>query len=59
MTIKETDKGQINTDGETASAPPPAMRSGTARFGRRKKGKKGPKKGKTGTANTLCVETNQ
>ncbi len=46
MTTRETDKRQNGSDGESASAPPPAVRSGTARFGRRKKGKQGRKKGK-------------
>jgi len=45
MTTQGTDKPQ-KSDGEFASAPPPATRGGTARFGRRRKGKKGPKKGK-------------
>ena len=46
MTTRERDKRQNRPDGEPVSAPLPAVRSGTARFGRRKKGKQGPKKGK-------------
>ena len=46
MTTRETDKRQNRSDGEPVSAPLPAVRSGTARFGRRKKGKRGRKKGK-------------
>jgi hypothetical protein len=46
MTTSELDKRQKISGGEPISAPPPAVRSGTARFGRRKKGNQGRKTGK-------------